>query len=134
MSVPDCPRCLKLTDALQCGACDEAKADVDTLVVRKDVVDFHGVSYGGFRLSTKHVALLTLLRALPADEKVIIFSFFKAFLDLTEAALELNGISCFRFDGVHTQREREIAPHAPPPAHHEGVLTTHAPVASRPRV
>ena len=126
VSVPDCPRCVRLTDALQCGACEEedgakpsmvkaesdakpsmVKAESDAkpsvvkaesedqlsvakgaadakppaaakpLVVRTEVKDFHGVSYGGFRLSTKHLALLTLLRSLRSDEKVIIFSFFK---------------------------------------------------------
>ena len=108
-----CPRCSAVVAKLQIGAYDADGGDDDgaggSLVIRKDVLDGNGASLGGFRLSSKLVALRELLRSLPVDEKVIVFSFFKTFLDFTEAMLGENG-RCFRFDGdaSHEQNMRAL--------------------------
>jgi hypothetical protein len=69
-------------------------------LICKDVADANGLSYGGFRPSSKLVELRGLLVAVPPGDKVLVFSFFKGFLDLAEGMLEAElDIRCARFDG-----------------------------------
>ena len=83
-----------LRDQLHVGASNAPIACADV------ASDANGVSYGGFRLSTKLLKLQALIQKEKPTDKIIIFSFFKGFLDLAEAMLEYEmGIKTERFDG-----------------------------------
>ena len=68
----DCPRCASVVQSLQCGGDDDGEGG--SLIICKDVLDANGVSLGGFRLSSKQLALRRLLGSLPANEKVCVWS------------------------------------------------------------
>ena len=112
--VPPCKRCSALKEYAQVGAAasaeesasEESASAEDSLVIRKGVLDYHGASLGGFRLSSKMVEVRRLVRLFPADERVLIFSSFKGFLDLLEAMLHADGARCERFDGDVEPEER----------------------------
>ncbi|KAH8063264.1 ATP binding protein [Aureococcus anophagefferens] len=87
-----CPRCDDLAARAQVGQ-DGAKTYCA------------GVK-GGFVASTKLLEALEDIRAKPAGEKTIVFSFFKAPLDLLEAMLDEEGVECLRFDGDLPQNKR----------------------------
>lgn len=65
------------------------------------IVDANGVPFGGFKPSTKLLELKKLFEEqIPKGDKVIVFSFFKCFLDLVDAMMTIElGVSCGRFDG-----------------------------------
>ena len=77
------------------------------------ICDANGVPFGGFKPSTKLLKLKELVEAIPKADKLIVFSFFKAFLDLAEAMLEIEmGISCGRFDGdCSSQKDKSAVLH-----------------------
>ncbi|KAH7232564.1 SNF2 family N-terminal domain-containing protein [Fusarium solani] len=58
-------------------------------------------------LSSKVKALMTDIKALPLNEKCIVFSTWRLTLDMVEAGLEKALISCVRFDGKVPQSERQ---------------------------
>lgn len=57
--------------------------------------------------STKNLEVLSIVRGVPEDEKILIFSNFVAVMDLTEAAILLEtDIPCFMLEGSLSSEER----------------------------
>ena len=79
--------------ALSCGRCVALREKLMTGATRGGVLcnasvrDANDVRFDGFRESTKLRALRARIKAVPPGDKVIVFSFFKGWLDLVEAML-----------------------------------------------
>merc|ERR1712130_364902 len=56
--------------------------------------------------SAKVSALLAAVKALPKDEKVVVFSQFTRFLDIIERSLNSAGFPTLRIDGRHAAKKR----------------------------
>ena len=115
-----CPRCELLQSLLHVGADDpvlsiDAKdgrvqrldgdplqsdsedASPSPLMLQGVAKDRNGKSFGGVRYSTKMIELKKRVRKIiqpPSQDKVLIFSFFKGFLDLVEGMVSRNDNSC----------------------------------------
>ncbi|KAF4996323.1 hypothetical protein FGRMN_4574 [Fusarium graminum] len=59
------------------------------------------------RLPSKVEALIADIKALPPNEKCIVFSTWRLTLDVVEAGLNQSGISSVRFDGKVPQKDRQ---------------------------
>ena len=115
----ECPRCQDLRRRAAIGA--------------DDGVTYCAAIRGGFKASTKIQATVDVSKAVVAkNEKIIVFSFYKAGLDCVEGALKEEGIECLRFDGDLPQRERSgvleafRAPSAASHSAHVLLMTVHS--------
>ena len=74
------------------------------------ISDANGDPFGGFKPSSKLLELQKIVTSIPKGDKVIIFSFFKSFLDLAEGMLEHEmSVSCERFDGDCSSQKAKSA-------------------------
>jgi hypothetical protein len=88
---PLCPRCQHHRQHLALGADEEEWEGECTpaagLSIARDVLDANDVSFGGLKQSSKMLHALRIIRAVPADEAVLVFSWFKGTLDVMERLL-----------------------------------------------
>ena len=103
---------LKENPSWSCPRCDDLESRLkisQTSATDRPVYCEHIVCGGerGIRASAKIHEVVKWAQALPKDDKAIMYSFFKAGLDILEGIFaEDLGIDCARFDGDKTPEER----------------------------
>ena len=93
----------------ECPRCEDLRRRAD--IGADDGVTYCAAIRGGFKASTKIQAAVDACKAVVAkNEKIIVFSFFKAGLDCVEGALDEEGVECLRFDVCGNQPVCRVHP------------------------